>query len=257
VKACAGIALPSSALTSRGLAFDRRFMLVNAEGLLITQREHPILATVWTDVVGEELRLSSIDMDEIILPLEPVYGTTMRVQVWDDSVDALLISDEADHAFSMLLGEVCHLVYMPDTTLRQTSLNHSNVGDIVSFADGYPLLLTNVATLDDLNTRIIANGGHKIPMTRFRPNLVMSGGDAYADDRLGEIKIGDAIFRAAKPCARCEVTTIDQASGERLMPEPLQTLASYRDTENGPTFGMNLIPRNNAMLRVGDLIEFL
>ena len=143
---------------------------------------------------------------------------------------------------------------MPDSTERRVNPDFADNGEIVSFADGYPFLLASVASLDDLNARVTANGGEALPMNRFRPNLVISGCDAYAEDRLGEIVIGDAVFRAVKPCVRCQVTTTDQAEGVVRGPEPLQTLATYRNSPNGVMFGMNLIPVKLATVRVGDAV---
>ena len=116
------------------------------------------------------------------------------------------------------------------------------------------MLIIADASLDDLNARIAGNGGQALPMNRFRPNLVISGCAAYAEDQLGEITIGDAVFRAVKPCTRCQVTTTDQATGVVRGPEPLQTLSQYRDSANGVMFGMNLIPVRLATVRIGDIV---
>ena len=148
------------------------------------------------------------------------------------------------------------LVYMPDSAERRISPVYAKNNEIVSFADGYPLLIASEASLADLNARIVSNGGQPVPMNRFRPNLVIAGCEAYAEDRLGEIVIGEAVFRAAKPCSRCQVTTTDQASGDVRGPEPLKTLTTYRDSANGVMFGMNLIPVKCGTVRVGDLVTY-
>ena len=143
---------------------------------------------------------------------------------------------------------------MPDSSERAVNPDYGKPGDIVSFADGYPLLIAAEASLADLNARIVGHGGAAVPMNRFRPNVVIKGCDPFAEDRLGEIRIGEAIFRTAKLCARCQVTTTDQATGEVRGPEPLQTLATYRDSPNGVLFGSNLIPVEGGSIRVGDTV---
>ena len=152
------------------------------------------------------------------------------------------------------LGADVRLVYMPDSAERQISPAYAQIGEIVSFADGYPLLIVSEASLADLNTRIVANGSQALPMNRFRPNLVISGCEAFAEDRLGDVVIGETVFRAVKPCARCQVTTTDQADGVIRGPEPLQTLATFRDSANGMLFGMNLIPVQLGSVKVGDRV---
>ena len=116
------------------------------------------------------------------------------------------------------------------------------------------MLIVSEASLADLNARIVGNGGAALPMNRFRPNVVIKGCEAFAEDRLGEVHIGEAIFRAAKLCARCQVTTTDQAAGEVRGPEPLRTLATYRETANGMMFGTNLIPVGGGTIQVGDTV---
>jgi hypothetical protein len=124
----------------------------------------------------------------------------------------------------------------------------------VSFADGYPLLIASEESLADLNTRIIANGGKPVTMNRFRPNVVVQGGAAFAEDTLGNFTIGSAAFRGAKPCIRCQMTTTDQRTGEILGPEPLRTLATFRNSPSGAQFGMNLLVTQTGALRLGDAI---
>jgi uncharacterized protein YcbX len=143
---------------------------------------------------------------------------------------------------------------MPDSAARRIDSNYAMNNEVVSFADGYPLLISSIESLNDLNSRIVEGGGTAVPMNRFRANLVISGCAAYAEDQLGEIVIGDAVFRAVKPCARCQVTTTDQAAGLVMGPEPLKTLATYRDSPGGVLFGMNLIPIRLGKVRVGDVV---
>lgn len=257
VKALGGISLTQSPTLARGLAHDRRFLVVDGNGEFLTQREYPLMATVWMDVEGGKLTLAAPDLDAVEVDLEPASAATRKVRIWGSVVDAHDVSSEADRFLSSYLGAPCKLVYMPDTSERPVNPDHANPGDIVSFADAYPYLLISEASLADLNTRIEKNGGKALPMNRFRPNLVVKGCDAYAEDTWKEIRVGEAVFRVVKACARCQVTTTDQATGEVRGPEPLATLTTYRDTPKGVVFGQNLIAAKLAPVRVGDTVEVL
>lgn len=252
VKSLGGISLRQSGLTARGLAHDRRFLVVHPDGEFLTQREYSQMATVWLDIDGDTMTLAAPDLDAVTLPLTPARQPTRKVRVWNSVVEAQSVSAEADRFLSQYLGLACHLVYMPDDSVRAINPDHSRPGDMVSFADGYPLLLTSESSLADLNQRIQANGRQPVPMNRFRPNLVIAGAASGAEDTWKAIRIGEAEFRFAKPCVRCQVTTTDQASGEVRGPEPLATLSTYRDTPTGVFFGQNLIPTKLANIRVGD-----
>lgn len=257
VKALGGIALAQSATLARGLLHDRRFLVVDAKGDFLTQREHPLMATVWLDIEDGKLTLAAPDLDAVEVDIEPAPAATRKVRVWSNVVDAHDVSPEADRFLSDYLGADCKLVYMPDTSQRAVNPDFSKPGDIVSFADAYPYLLISEGSLADLNSRIEKNGGKALPMNRFRPNLVVKGCDAYAEDSWKEVRIGSAVFSVVKPCTRCQVTTTDQASGEVRGPEPLATLSTYRDSPRGPLFGQNLIARTLAPVRVGDAVEVI
>lgn len=257
VKALGGISLGASDVTPRGLKHDRRFLVIDADDRFVTQREVPKMATVWVELAGEELVFSAPDMDSVSLPAEPSELPSRLVQVWSSDVLAHAVSADADAWLSEYLGFAARLVYMPESSERRINPEHARNGEIVSFADGYPLLLASEESLADLNQRIATTGGTAIPMNRFRPNLVIKGCAPYAEDGIGEIRVGDAQFRAVKPCTRCQVTTTDQASGEVRGPEPLRTLATYRDSPNGVRFGMNLIPLNGATVRLGDAVTLV
>ena len=252
VKALGGISLGQAVVTPRGLQYDRRFLVIDAKDEFVTQREVPKMATVWLEVDGGEVVLSAPDMDPVAFPAEPAELPSRMVRIWSSDVLAHTVSPEADAWLSQYLGFNARLVYMPDSSERKINPKYAKNGEVVSFADGYPLLVISEASLADLNERIVKNGGSALTMNRFRPNLVIKGCEPFAEDRVGEIRIGDAIFRAVKPCMRCEVTTTDQATGEVRGPEPLQTLGTYRNTPDGVMFGMNLIPVNLAMVHVGD-----
>jgi uncharacterized protein YcbX len=256
VKGLKGIDLETARCTDRGLEHDRRWMVVDAQGAFLTQREHPKMATVWTDITSDSLVLSVPDAASVEVPLAAPCRPTMRVQVWNSTCDAVPASAEADRFLSEYLGLACRLVYMPERSERYSNSRYGGEGHRVGFADGYAYLLAAQASLADLNSRLEARSHPAVPMNRFRPNFVVAGGLPYAEDGWGEIRIGGAVLRGAKPCGRCQVTTTDQSSGEVTGPEPLATLSTYRESgEFGVMFGMNLVTVKMGPVRVGDALE--
>jgi len=256
VKGLKGIDLEAGRCTERGLEHDRRWMVVDADGLFISQRQIPLMATVWTDLADDALTLSAPDRESVAVPLEPKASASLRVRVWQSDCDALPASPAADAWLSDYLGFTCRLVYMPDTTRRLSNPDYTDGERLVGFADGFAYLVTTEASLAGLNARLDARGARPVPMNRFRPNLVVRGGDAFAEDTWRELRVGDAVLQVAKPCGRCQVTTTDQATGEVTGPEPLATLATFRDsTEFGLRFGMNFVTVTAGAIRVGDAVE--
>jgi len=252
VKGLKAIDLDEARCGERGLEHDRRWMVVDAQGVFMSQREFPRMATVWTDLDARALTLSAPDRDNVEVPLAPDGGDRLRVQVWSASCDALAVSREADGWLSDYLGQPCRLVYMPDSTRRTSNPRFAGAGKLVGFADGYAYLVTTEASLADLNRRLASRGTRAVPMNRFRPNLVVAGGEAFMEDHWRGIRVGEAILRAAKPCGRCQVTTTDQTTGEVTGPEPLATLTAFRDSEFGARFGMNLVTQKPGIVRAGD-----
>ena len=255
VKGLKGIPLQEARCTDRGIEHDRRFMLVDPDGQFLSQREHPKMATVWTEIDADALSLSAPDMEELRVPLRPDAKSKARVQVWSSTCDAVTVGQGADAWFSEYLGFACALVYMPDESKRYSNPKFGGDGKRVGFADGYAYLVTNEASLADLNAKLLAKDHSALPMNRFRPNIVVTGAAAFAEDDWGDLMIGDTTLRAAKPCGRCQVTTTDQATGEVRGPEPLATLATYRDSSFGVRFGMNLVTIREGTIRVGDTVE--
>lgn len=265
VKGLGGISLDEATSTARGLKHDRRFLIVDQDNQFVTQRELPRMATIWTDVGAGQLELAAEDREPVYVDAEPRALPTRTVGIWSSQVQAHTVSAEADEWLSDFLGLDVRLVYMPDHAERRCNPEFAKNNEIVSFADGFPLLITNEASLTDLNEKITAAGGAVVPMNRFRSNLVVSAGvkaagevDAapWAEDGWNEIAIGSAVFRAAKPCGRCQVTTTDQATGEVRGPEPLRTLSSFRSTDKGILFGVNLVPVKLGKVRIGDTLSF-
>ena len=255
VKGLKGIDLAESRATERGLEHDRRWMVVDAGGEFLTQREYPKMATVWTDLLDGALELSAPDVGEVRVPLE-ASGKPMRVKVWRSTVDAVPVSKAADEFLSHYLDMPCRLVHMPDSTRRMSNPDYAGKGKLVGFADGYAYLVTTEASLADLNAKLLAKGHPALPMNRFRPNIVVGGAAPFAEDEWKELRLGEAVIRAAKPCGRCQVTTTDQSTGQVKGPEPLATLASYRDSNRfGVMFGMNMVTVKGGRVRVGDTVS--
>jgi uncharacterized protein len=241
-------------------------MVVNERDEFVTQRDFPKMATVWVEELDGGIELASERMDEpLFVPLENANTDVPRnVKVWASTVLGQAVSPEADDWLTQCLGPSLRLVYMPDSTERTCSPTHAKNGEIVSFADGYPFLLTNEASLADLNRRIgdnaikLRGNTAALPMSRFRANIVIKGADAWAEDDWKELQIGEHVFRNVKPCARCQVTTTDQATGEVIGPEPLATLGAFRNSTDGVLFGVNLTcVDQTGLIRVGDTVKVL
>lgn len=244
VKSCRGIGVTKARAATTGLAIegarDREWMIVDARGLFVTQREQPRMALLEPAIEGGRLLLRVPGREPIALASD---GAGREVVVWRSHVRGFDAGDAVADALSAFLGQDVRLVRFDDTKPR--ACNPDYVGDsgaATLFSDGYPLLVVGQASLDDLNRRLTSQGFPAVPMNRFRPNLVLDGLEAHDEDHLATIAFGDLVLRPVKPCVRCEITTTDQASGARNL-EPLRTLTTYRrdDRLAGVTFGMNAI----------------
>ena len=255
VKGLKGIELDAARCTERGLEHDRRWMVVDSEGRFLSQRSHPRMATIWTDIYDGELSLSAPDVGSVEVPIEPADAQPMRVRVWHSDCDALAVSSRADAWLSDYLGFGCRLVHMPDASRRTSPEKYAGPDKLVGFADAFAHLVIGEASLADLNARLAARGHPALPMNRFRPNLVVAGSAAYAEDEWSDMRVGEAVLRGVKRCGRCQVTTTDQATGEVMGPEPLATLATYRESpELGVMFGMNCVTVKPGRIAVGDTV---
>jgi uncharacterized protein len=251
IKACGGVAVSESAVAPRGLALDRRYLLVDRTGTFVTQRERHELCRVKVELAGTELRVTAPGAPELFLPQQPnpAGWVPAPYRVWESQGSGLR-HPEASRWFSEWLKDDISLLYMPDSERRAVNPKRARPGDIVSFADGYPLLLVSQESLRDLNSRLDS----PVEMRRFRPNLVISGCEPYAEDTLTTLRIADVGFRGVKRCDRCVVTTLDPDTGAPGK-EPLRTLAKYRLSEGKVWFGMNLIHDGLGTLRVGDEVS--
>jgi len=256
VKGLKGIDLPSARCTDRGLERDRRWMVVDAEGEFLSQREVPKMATVWTDLTDEALTLSAPDMPEVDVPLEPRPTAPIRVRVWRSVCDAIPVSSYADSWLSEYLGLSCRLVYMPESTRRLSNPDYAKNGEIVSFADGYAYLVTTEASLADLNERMIARGARAIPMNRFRPNLVISGATPFAEDDWSEIRIHPVATRRVPSWWKPALPLLAVTALLCLGVANIATLATFRDSEEfGVRFGMNFVTVKTGEIRVGQPVS--
>ena len=257
VKGCRAVDLDRAAVEPWGLAGDRRWLIVDADCQFMTQRKHPALArVVITPGSGADITVSTGGHPSLRVAAPDDSAELLKVTVWRSTVLAASAGPEADAWFSAYLGESVRLVYLDDPTRRAVDPDYGQDGDTVSFADGYPLLLTSAESLDQLNHWLTAAGDRPVPMNRFRPNVVVSGYPPWAEDRWRRIRIGPVSFRVAKPCARCVVTTTDQTTGERGS-QPLRMLAARRRFGKNLVFGQNLIPDFPGYIRVGDPIEII
>ncbi|MFC8513408.1 MOSC domain-containing protein [Streptomyces sp. NPDC057257] len=261
VKAFRGLAPREAVVEPWGLAGDRRWVLIDDGGRVVTQRQQPRLALAAAELLpGGGVRLSAPGMDPLSVPVPRPLGT-VPVQIFGDKVEGVLAEDEAAHLWcSEYLGAGTRLVHMDDPAVRRpVDPEYGRPGETVSFADGYPLLLTSASSLDALNS-LIAQGDHAadgpLPMNRFRPNAVVSGAAAWAEDDWSRVAIGDVTFRVAKPCGRCVVTTTDQGTAVRGR-EPLYSLGRHRRIGGKLVFGQNLVPLHRGTIRVGDPVTIL
>lgn len=258
MKAARAVDLSESLVEPWGLAGDRRWLLVDENGRFISQREEPSLARV---VIRYGPAAASIGVSADGFPsgqvAVPADGAQMlNVRVMRSLVLAAAAGAEADAWFSAYLGRPVRLVFLDDPTRRLVDPAYGRPGDTVSFADGYPLLLTSTGSLDELSRWLAEDGERPVPMTRFRPSAVVTGAPPWAEDRWRRIRIGDVPFRVVKPCGRCVVTTTDQVTGERGR-QPLTMLGRRRRFGQQLVFGQNLIPDAGGVIRVGDPVEIL
>lgn len=251
IKSTAQIQLNNATMGPFGLDMDRRWMLVDKDGVMLTQRKHARMCLIQGSLSDGQLSVSAPQMPA--LTIAPARQTAfVKASVWDDSCNAYDCDDTAASWFSEFLETEARLVYFPENEQRQVDLTYANKGDITAFSDGFPYLLISQASLDDLNSRLDL----PVEMKRFRPNLVISGTEAFAEDNWKKIRIGEIIFNIVKPCSRCIIPSIDPKTSEKSA-EPVRTLASYRMRENKIFFGQNVIAEGMGALEVGMPVEIL
>lgn len=252
VKSLRGQRFASLSVVERGFVHDREWMVVDPNRRFLTQRQLSRMALIDTRVRDDRLVLAASGMHELVVEIGLPDGESVAVQVWSDTCKAIAPDPRADAWLSEFLDTPCRLVQMPADVRRPVDPTFARPEDSVGFADGFPFLLIGQAALDDLNARL----DKSLPMLRFRPNLVVTGTRPFEEDEWRKIRIGELVFRVAKPCSRCIVPTIDPATAERY-PEPLKTLMSYRRRDNKIFFGQNLLHDGTGLLAQGMAVEVL
>jgi uncharacterized protein len=273
LKAGRAVDLRASVVEPWGLAGDRRWLVVDEAGRFVSQREEPGLARVVArypaapsadNVPGAgpfpagviDLSAAGHPPVRVRAPSADADAEMLPVAVWSSKLHAAAAGKAADDWLSVVLGRPVRLAYLDDPTRREVDQEYGAPDDRVSFADGYPLLLTSTGSLEALGQWLVEDGHPPVPMNRFRPNVVVEGAAAWAEDRWRRIRIGAVTFRVVKPCGRCQVTTIDQATAQRGR-QPLHMLGRRRRLGQQLVFGHNMIPDGSGTIRVGDQIHVL
>ncbi len=231
-------------------------MLVEDTGRFVSQREIPEMAMLGTAIAPPYLSVfwKKKPSEYIHVPLDISRHELqeIKVQIWDDQCAGLVLPDPVNRWFSDQLGQSLRLVYMPDSADRVADIRYAPPGHSVSYADGFPYLIIGQASLEELNSRL----EQALPMNRFRPNFVFTGGEAFEEDQWTTFSINQVSFKGVKPCARCAIPTTDQDTAIRAA-EPLKTLSSFRKWDNKILFGQNVLwmGEGKSVVRVGDLIQ--
>jgi hypothetical protein len=249
VKSLGGIRVPSARVLPKGLAHDRRWMLVDGHNQFLTQRVYPRMALFKLAATADGFEISFNAERLLVSVAQGEQGPAISALVWDSPVEVIEVSRQHSEWFSEHLKIRCKLVAFPEANARQIDPNYAAPDQHVSLADGYPLLIVGQSSLDDLNSRLAT----PVPMNRFRPNLVFTGGRPYEEDGWKNFAIGQSRFTGVKPCSRCVVTTVDQQTAEKGK-EPLATLAKYRSKNGKVFFGQNLLVAYGTYINEGDEI---
>lgn len=263
IKSCHGISKDQAEISQKGFLWDREFMLVNPAGKFFTQRQYPQLATVKVEIQDNQITLSSLDQSLDSITFSPtLIGKKIKVEIWRDRTVAIVQEDRVSQWFTTFLKTPCYLVRQSPDYIRPIDKNYAPSHNLsVSFADGFPFLITNTASLTELNRRLketYNNEDQSVSMNRFRPNIVIQTEEPFIETKWKIIRIGEIQFSLVKPCTRCIITTTDQITGYRNpLQEPLKTLGTFRKSTQGIMFGENMIPLNLGVIRVGDSIEII
>ena len=267
IKSCAGVSLREATLTPAGLMsqqiYDREWMIVDADGEMLTQREFPKMALIVPYIKGDVLEVRAPGMLRLTIPLDlphPDDERLLRVRVWNDEVEAYDCDETIATWFSKAIGIDCRLVrFHPEAKRLANASWTDNIEVPTFFSDGFPMLVIGTGSLADLNEKLVAQGREALPMNRFRPNLVFSDLPAFEEDFAESYRIGDSTLKPVKPCPRCPMPSIDQATGE-FGPDPLDILQTYRanpKVDGRITFGINtiLLEGDGQVVRVGQTVE--
>ena len=250
VKSLAGIKVSNWPVNEKGLLHDRKWMLIDSNNQFLSQRRLPKMVLIKTQLTDSELILSTSISGSISLPLYPDDGDVCDITIWNDQCSAKTTTTVADQWLSDFLGLDCRLVYQPDEVVRPVDPDYATATDKVYFSDGFPFLILSKASLNSLNLAM----GLQLPIQRFRPNLVISNCESYAEDSWREITINGIGFRLPKPCSRCSVPTIDIETAQTNK-EPLTTLNRLRKWNKHVYFGQNALHNTHGELSTGNTVE--
>ena len=252
LKSGAGIEVDAREVEPCGLRGDRRWMVIDGDGVCVTARDRPQLVRVRAELVGPDLRLETHGREPLTVRRPDPGSPAARVWIWGQACRALDAGDAAARWMSEAMDKPVRLVAMDQRSKRRPDPERTLLEDEVSFADCYPVLAVGQSSLEDLNTRTPT----PVSMRRFRPNFVVSGGEPYEEDGWRRIRIGRVEFEGVENCERCELPTVDPDTGiPDPQREPMRTLARYRRRATGGVFlGQNLVPRGTGTVRVGDRV---
>lgn len=259
VKSAAGILLEQVELDHRGPLLDRVWMVVDSKNRFVSQRNAPKMCLIRTVLQDKVLCLSAPNMPEIHLALEPLVTESIfrNVLVWKDSVNAIDCGDEAASWLSGYLNRDCRLVFMPKSSERLVDKEYAKQQQTVGFADGFPLLVISEASLEQFNTDLAKQGSSvKVDLHRFRPNIVIAGCEAFAEDNWNKIQINNIVLSLVKPCSRCIIPALDQDSGVKQM-EVIEVLNKTRRRERKTYFGQNALHDGPGIIKLHDVVTVL
>ncbi|NKJ07165.1 MOSC domain-containing protein [Rhizobium sp. SG741] len=260
LKSARGIAIPSAAIDAFGLTGDRRAMLVDPSGHFITQRELQALAQIDIQPGPSNLRLKMEGKPDIIVP-PPHPDNRMDVIVWKSAVSASVADEETNKALSDWLKRDVKMVFFDGLAKRAANPEWAGDDTPITFSDGYQILVTTTGSLKALNANLAAHGEGAVGMERFRPNIVIDCDEAWPEDRWATIEIGGIRLDLVKPCARCIMTTQDQKTGSRDVPNPMPAMGRVRMSADrrvpGPLFGWNVVPRGEGSVKIGDAVTVI
>ena len=273
VKSCAGIAHDRIRVTAAGLDYDRHWVIVDAAGQFMTQRQHPRMVLIRPEPAADGLWLRAPGQDDCFVPAPQPDAPAVPVTIWDSPT---LGADQGDTAAAWLgafIGVPCRLLHLHPQARRLASVPHVSRWvqthpdwpqsflpvdrHAFAFADGFPFLVANQQSLEELNSQLAAGGHAPVDMIRFRPNIVLQGLEPYDEDHLAGFRCGSASFAFVKACARCPIPNVDPQTGATAA-EPGRTLGRHRQSDQGVLFGMNAIaalPPGDTWLQVGDAID--
>ncbi|MBL4673186.1 MAG: MOSC domain-containing protein [Arenicella sp.] len=255
VKSARGISLETMQLNRKGPECDRRWMVIDHNNNFVTQRKTPKMCLINTQAIDGGLLISANDAGECALPTGGY--ALIESSVWGTDVKGQDCGDQAADWISSFLGKECRIIYMLEDYSRPVDSNFASQNEQVGFADGFPLLITSEASLDDFNSKLAnSEPDFKIAMNRFRPNIVITGNAPWAEDQWQKIAIGNIEFSLVKPCSRCIIPSIDPHTSNKQM-RVNQTLLKYRRRDGKTYFGQNALYNRLGSISVGDTIRVI